>query len=171
MKMAKKTILYIIALVMATACIEEQPGDNSSIIARGDALPDFSVHTSQGEHYCKDSLEGRRSVIVFFNTSCADCRQELPRVDSLYKALRHDDDFRLICIARDEEQESIEHFWNENGLTMPYSAQNGKKVYNLFAKSIIPRIYISSRDGIVRFVYGDSSMPSFATLMTALDNI
>jgi hypothetical protein len=52
---------------------------------------------------------------------------------------------------------------------MPYSPQRGRDVYNLFARSIIPRIYVCSKDGVVRFVYGDSLMPSFVQLQDALN--
>ena len=148
-----------------TACVEEDPTDDSNIVTVGDALPRFSVSTAEGAVVSSDSLAGHRSVVVFFNTSCSDCREELPRVDSLYREMAAATDFRLICIAREESKESIARFWNEKGLTMPYAPQQDRSVYSLFARSIIPRIYICSADGIVRFMYGDSHLPSFAELL------
>ena len=152
-----------------TACVEEDPTDDSNIVVVGDALPQFSVSTAEGAVVSSDSLAGHRSVVVFFNTSCSDCREELPRVDSLYQAMTTAADFRLICIAREESKESIARFWNEKGLTMPYAPQQDRNVYSLFARSIIPRIYICSADGVVRFMYGDSYMPSFAELMNSIN--
>lgn len=146
-----------------TACIEEDIMGGSNI-AVGDVLPSFSVSTSDSIAVSNDSLVGYRSLVVFFNTACGDCREELPRVDSLYRAMATVTDFRLICIAREEGEESIARFWKENGLVMPYAPQDNRNVYNLFAHSIIPRIYICSADGVVRFVYGDSSLPTFAEL-------
>ncbi len=170
-EMIKKVFLYILLLMLTMACVEEDSSADASIVKVGDELPNFSVYTSDSIHVSRDSLVGHRSVVVFFNTSCADCRKELPCVDSLYRALSTSDDFRLVCIARNEETPSIEQFWDEHNLEMPYSPQNDRRVYNLFARSIIPRIYISSKDGVVRFVYGDSFMPSFNQLLTMLNSL
>lgn len=167
--MHTRLLSLLTSMFLLIACIKEDIPENASVVGVGDALPEFSVYTSDSVFVCRDSLVGRCSVVVFFNTSCADCRQELLCVDSLYRSLGASTDFRLICIARDEGRESIERFWNERGLVMPYSPQRGRDVYNLFARSIIPRIYVCSKDGVVRFVYGDSLMPSFVQLQDALN--
>lgn len=164
-------IIFIISSALATACIEDDVLSNNNQIEVGDAIPYFSVYTSDSICINHDSLVGHRSLIAFFNTSCADCRKELPCIDSLYRAMDSISDFRLICIARNEEKESIESFWNEKGLIMPYSPQSNREVYNLFAQSIIPRIYICSADGVVRFTFGDSYMPSFAILYKNINSL
>ena len=53
-----------------------------------------------------------------------------------------------MAISREEDEASVAAFWADNGLQMPYSAQTDRSIYNLFATSIIPRIYFCS-DGIV----------------------
>ena len=155
-------------MLTATACIEEKTS-GSSLIEAGDVVPGFAVYTADSTLVSNNSLKGHRAVIVFFNTSCADCRRELPCVDSLYRAMKDEPEFKLVCIARDEEKPSIERFWKEKGLTMPYAPQSGRDVYNLFAKSIIPRIYICTREGVVRFIFGDRDMPSFETLHNTIN--
>lgn len=164
-------IIFIISSALATACIEDDVPSNSNQIEVGDTIPYFSVYTSDSICINRDSLVGHRSLIAFFNTSCADCRDELPCIDSLYRAMDSISDFRLICIARNEETESIERFWNDNGLIMPYAPQSDREVYNLFAQSIIPRIYICSADGVIRFTYGDSYMPPFAALYKNINSL
>ena len=168
MAMQRKLLSLLVLMFLSVACIEEDTPKNASIINVGDDLPEFTVCMSDGTCVSRDSLVGHNSVIVFFNTSCADCRHELPCVDSLYRAFSDSNEFRFICIARDEERESIENFWEQENLAIPYSPQQGREVYNLFANSIIPRIYICSKDGVVRFAYGDSNMPSFAQLASVL---
>ncbi len=57
-------------------------------------------------------------------------------------------DFRMLAISREENEESVAAYWAANGLLIPYSPQEDRRIYNLFATSIIPRIYFC-RDGIV----------------------
>ena len=70
----------------------------------------------------------------------------------------------IVLIARKNTAEDIEPFWQTAGLTMPYSPQPDRKVYSLFAPRVIPRIYISDAQGIIRYMHLDMSMPSAETL-------
>ena len=94
-----------------------------------------------------NSLQGS-TVIIFFNTGCKDCQRELPELNAYYLRHRDEPGFRMVAIAREESEESISAYWLEHGLSIPYSPQTDRRIYNLFATSIIPRIYFCS-DGIV----------------------
>ena len=108
------------------------------------------------------SLEGSVSLVMFFNTGCPDCREELPAVQRIY------DDFgscvRIVCISREEGRAGIESYWCENGLTLPYSAQEDRAVYELFAGSGVPRVYVSSPDLVVMKVYDDDPIAGYDEL-------
>ena len=119
MGLLKKIPATAAAFVLLASCIREgRPGGD---IAPGDRLPDFVVEMNDGSLVSTASLEGSVSLIMFFNTGCPDCREELPAVQRIY------DDFgpcvRIVCISREEGRAGIEAYWRENGLTLPYSAQ------------------------------------------------
>ena len=170
--MRRMKILYTLALLLCAACITEEggPADNreGSRIQVGDTLPHFSVMTADGRFLSRDSLLGKRSVVVFFHTQCTDCQKELPRVDSLYRHFSGQENFRLICIAREEGGKSIARFWAEKQLAMPYSPQADRSVFSLFAYTNVPRIYISSPDGVVRYLHDDKTMPTFSLLQSQI---
>lgn len=169
----KKLLITILCAGTLTACInddKEEPREQD-VIRVGQKLPQFSVTTSDGTEISTQTLLGRRSVAVFFNTTCPDCQRELPRIDSLYRAHQNDALFILVCIARDQQAEPIQAFWEAKGLVMPYSPQTGRKVYELFARSVIPRIYIASTDGVVRYMHDDQDMPTFQQLNDELESI
>lgn len=42
--------------------------------------------------------------------------------------------------------EAVAAFWQKYGLTLPYSVQPDRKIYDLFASSIVPRVYVVSPD-------------------------
>lgn len=127
-----------------TACIGEP--DVEERVAVGDRLPAFRVTLDDGTEY--DSSAPGPSVIVFFHTGCSDCQRELPELDARYKAGAYDG-IRIVCISRAETAETVAPFWREHGLTLPYSAQPDRRIYDLFASSVIPRIYTTDERGIV----------------------
>jgi thiol-disulfide isomerase/thioredoxin len=108
------------------------------------------------------------SVIMFFTTSCPDCRQTLPLIQTLYDEYASKE-VRFVLISRQEGRESIERYWRENGLTLPYSAQNDRVVYELFAQTRVPRVYIC-KDGIIKAIFTDQPQnPSYDELSSALN--
>ena len=54
---------------------------------------------------------------------------------------------------------------------MPYSPQSDRRVYSLFAPRVIPRIYISDAQSIIRHMYVDIGMPTAEILAEGLKNL
>jgi peroxiredoxin len=169
----RKILFSFLVISSFLSCIndEKEETEEYDVIHIGQKIPEFDVVTHDGQRVTTDSLLGHKSVVVLFNTTCPDCQRELPRVDSLYRTHRDDADFRLVCIAREQLEAPIQAFWEEKGLLMPYSPQPDRKVYSLFAHSIIPRIYIASTDGVVRFMHNDQDMPLFQQLDDEVESL
>ena len=148
-------------------CISDEDPKGPSLSV-GDSLPDISIVMNNGDIVSTASLMGKVSVIVFFNTNCSDCRKELPVIQSLWEEFK-DSDIVILPIARDESAEEIESYWQYNGFTMPYSPQNDRKVYNLFAQSVIPRVYIANTQGVLTSIFDDDKdLPSLENLKEAI---
>lgn len=135
----------------------------------GDALPSFVVTMSDGTSVATSDLMGHPSVIVFFSTSCPDCQKELPEVQCLWDATDRAE-VPILLIARAQTQADIEHYWKSEGFTMAYSSQSDRSVYHLFATSRIPRIYISDRKGVIRYIHTDEVLPTCETLQEEIRN-
>ena len=149
------------------ACISDEPRQGTDLLP-GDSLPVFSVTLTDGSVISNKSLEGKRSLIVFFNTSCPDCQQELPVIQEIYDIIKDDDRFVCLAISRQEGEESVEEYWAANNFTIPVSPQLSRDIYNLFASSGIPRIFISDTTGIITFASSDVDMPDFQSLLNHL---
>lgn len=160
MGLLKKISAAAAAIVLLASCIRE--GRPGSEIAPGDRLPDFVVEMNDGSLVSTASLEGSVSLVMFFNTGCPDCREELPAVQRIYDEF--DSCVRIVCISREEGRVGIESYWRENGLTLPYSAQEDRAVYELFAGSGVPRVYVSSPDLVVMKVYDDDPIAGYDEL-------
>lgn len=125
--------------------------DASSIVRVGDRLPAFTVQVVDGASrtvFSNDSVKGT-TVIVFFHTTCKDCQRELPELNDYYLRHRQEPGFRMVAIAREESEESIAAYWQQHNLSIPYSPQTDRQIYQLFATMYIPRVYVCSAQGVV----------------------
>ena len=168
----KKFYISLLAagLFVTQGCINDEP-QKGAALGVGDPLPPFSVAMSNGENFSTQSFIGKIGVIVFFNTGCKDCRQELPEIEKLWQEYKDNESVLIIPIAREESEREIKNYWEANDFKMPFSPQENREVYSLFATSIIPRIFISNHQGIIVFSSDDTDMPSYSTLSSITQSI
>lgn len=155
----KTTYNIILGLLLCLTCVGcSSVVDDDEVVERvsvGDHVPAFTVETvipgddgDQKGTFTTSRLTGE-TVIVFFHTTCPDCQRDLPLLNQYYLQHRDDAGFQMVAISRAEDAASVAAFWAEHKLQMPYSPQTDRTVYELFASSIIPRIYFVSAQGIV----------------------
>jgi thiol-disulfide isomerase/thioredoxin len=167
----KKLLFLFSLLCILVSCTDTETTENTedySLIHVNDSLPTFSVETSDGTVYSDLSLRGSVAVIVFFNTNCPDCRQELPVINDVYGIYRNNQQVNFIAISRAQNTEDVAAYWMKQNFQIPYSAQSDQTVYHLFAIQDIPRIYITDRTGRVRFVSSDADMPDETILSNTI---
>lgn len=144
-------IMLACLLLWGCGSIHEEDDVVERIVV-GSRVPIFSVNVVDYEglttSFSTNRLYGE-TVIVFFSTQCKDCQRELPELNDYY--LKHKDDkgFQMVAISRAEGEQSVADFWSANNLQIPYSAQEDRKIYDLFASSVIPRVYFVSSSGII----------------------
>lgn len=157
----------------AASCMTEKESStpSGSRMKPGDRLPAFTAITATGDTCTAESFRGKTSVIVFFNTDCGDCRKELPILQRIYEEYGGDDGFKILCISRNEKAEDTESYWKENSLTLPYSPQTNNNIYNSFAYSRIPQIYISDSTCTIKVVYLDRPMAEYEDLAVWIDSL
>lgn len=164
----KRTISYMIAVLSLFSCIKEKP--KGADLDAGDMIPDFTVAVSDGTSLTGALLRDGVSCIVFFTTICPDCRETLPHVQKLYDEYA-DKGVRFAIISREDGYESVSTYWMEQGFTMPYSAQSDRTVYELFARSRVPRVYIC-RDGVIKYIFTDQpANPTYEVLRAVLEEM
>ena len=169
MKRIFAIISVMLPLFAAVSCVYDDPEPEFEIKI-GETIPDFTVTMNDGTTVTGASLRNGVSIIMFFHTSCPDCRQVLPQMQKVYDEYASAG-VRIVLISREDSKESVESFWRENGLKMPYSAQNDRKVYEKFAATRIPRVYVNEKGGIIRYVFTDDPNPSYDEICTALENV
>lgn len=163
--MLKKAIRFFLAglaiCMGISSCVYEKPA--GADLAVGDTIPDFNVTMNDGTQLTGETLRNSPSCIVFFHTTCPDCQQVLPVIQKLYEKYASEG-VAFALISREQEEVEVSAYWKEKSFTMPYSAQPTREVYNLFAQTRVPRIYICEEGGVIRNIHTDDPIPGFDVL-------
>lgn len=166
-KIMTTAAMCLCMMAAVSSCVNDDEPENHGVLP-GDPVPQFSVVTDAGETVSASSLRGKVGAIEFFNTTCPDCRRSFPVLQDLCERFADDPRVVVLAIARDEARESIEAYWKANSLSIPFSPQPDRKVYELFASTGIPRIFIISPDGTVAAAFGPEDQPTSSALAEAV---
>ena len=162
----KYLLFFLLTSFLMFACVaDDDPPTSGTELTIGDRIPPFSIILNNGKQYSDKDLLGSVSLIVFFNTACKDCQQEFPVLQQFYDSYPS---YPLLCISRAESAQSISTYWKEHKLTLPYSAQEDRSLYEKFAKQTIPRIYIMDKEGIIRHLFTDNPLATLEDLITSV---
>lgn len=164
MKLRISILLVLVCLL--TSCIKEkQAGADLGV---GDRIPDFEVTLNDGRVVSGAHLSDGVCCIVFFTTGCSDCRLTLPHIQKAYDEYSGKG-VQFVLISREDDATSVDRYWIQQEFTMPYSAQSDRDIYELFARTRVPRVYIC-KDGQIKQIFTDQpSNPTYETLKVALD--
>lgn len=162
--------LGILLGCLCCTCIREDVTAGEDIVEQGDWLPDFSVVLNDGSVVSRESLEGKVAVLVFFHTGCPDCQKELPVIQQLYEEYASSPKVCICAISREEGEAEVASYWQTHALTIPYSAQEDRKVYALFSTSGVPKVYVCGPDGRVVSAYSDNPIATYSELKEDVEN-
>ncbi len=156
--MKNKGYFFLIIFLFFTffSCVKDGNSDPTEIInyvVEGDPVPSFTVTNGQGEIFSSTELVGKRSLLVFFNTDCRDCKTVLPSINNdVWKELKDSPEFLVVTIARGENANTVESYWEVNQYTMPTFQDLDRSVFLKFANNTVPRLYIINEDGFIEWM-------------------
>lgn len=163
-----RSLFLFLVLLVCTGCVTEDLPDGKSLVNVGDSLPQFEITMNDGSVMRTEDLAGRPSLIVLFTTKCPDCRAELPVIQRI---MDNFPELGIVCIAREEDESDIDGYWRENNLTLPYSPQSDRRVYNLFATAVVPRTYVANSSLVVIASFGDADIPTYDELSDIIERL
>lgn len=155
-------------MFLLVACVTDDDPRNEEVSV-GDPLPQFEITLNNGAVVTTKSLSGKVTMIIFFSTSCQDCQRELPLLEPVYRHFQSNEDVEIFAVSREEKPGAVEEFWDRHGLTMPFSSQTDRTVYNLFATMGVPRIYISGKNNIIMAAFDDTDFPDAPSLIDTIN--
>jgi peroxiredoxin len=142
------TVLVRVYLPAARPDVANKPG---TLTRLGQAAPDFSLKTLEGNPFRLG--EQRRQVVLlnFFATWCGPCQEELPHLQDIWTEFGKHDAFRMLVVGREESSEKVAAFGVKHGFTFPMAADPDRSAYGGYASARIPRTYLISREGTILY--------------------
>jgi len=125
--------------------------EETVLVAAGDIAPNFELTTLEGEIFNLEAHRGKVVLVNFFATWCPPCREELPYLEKEIWQRFDPEDFALIVVGREENDEVIGPFVESNGYSLPFAGDPNKTAYDRYATRFIPRNFVIGADGTVLF--------------------
>lgn len=175
--MLTRLLLLLSLFGLLPSCVYDSKSENelpSPLWTIQQPLPSFSVTTSDGRTLTPESLKGTVAVIVFFNTNCSDCQQFLPTIEALHQQIQSGTfslhvPVTLLPISRAQTVEEVNRYWQQHSFSFPFAATKDHSIYQLFARSGIPRVYIATSEGIAFQCFDDKNPPSLEILKKSIE--
>jgi peroxiredoxin len=124
----------------------------------GSEAPDFtavSLATGQPVSFLEE-YRGEVTLVNIWATWCGPCKEEIPALDTLYRALK-DRGFRIAAVSIDtEDSVTVRQFLEQFGVAFDVLHDQSRAIEKIYQTTGVPESFLIDRDGrIVRIVYGD----------------
>src|SRR5438552_18915040 len=96
---SRSATIFAAFLFLTIAC-PALADDATTLTKVGDAVPQFTVQTVDGQTLTPESLKGKVVLLNFFATWCGPCNAEMPHLQKLYERFK-DKPFVLMSVGRE----------------------------------------------------------------------
>ena len=148
--MITRNLILSFLIVLPMLAFGGEKKDKYTIVEVGQPAPEFTYIKDDTLSLKSSDLKGKVILVNFFAFWCPPCKKELPRLESdIWSKHKDDENFEMLVVGRGQTSKEIKIFFKERGYSLPYSPDTDKKIFEVFAKDIIPRSYVIDKNGIV----------------------
>lgn len=144
-RIAFKTIALCALLYALTA----SPGWGVEV---GEPVPDFAIQTFDSGNFSRSSLAGRPMMLVFWNTWCPECKDELPKINRLaQRAGPKGVAILAINTGLNDSEQKARAYWKKYGFVIPVGFDHSFEIGQAFRVRGVPTVFLVDSKGIVRY--------------------
>lgn len=163
-------VFLLTCLLTLSAIVGRAQTENQDIIKTGDSMPAFTIVSDDGRQFSSAALKGKVVLINLFATWCPPCQTELAQVQSvLWPKYKDNASFVMLVIGREHTDAELKEYNQKKGFTFPLYPDRDRKIFDTFAKSLIPRSYLINKEGKVIMSTTGYTEAEFAQLMKMID--
>lgn len=138
-------------LLALTACSKSDSSKPVAVATEHKPAPDISVVSiSDGATLKLSELRGKVVLLNFWATWCPPCREEIPSMIKLNKAMAGKP-FQMVAVSIDEGgKPAIESFFKTDGFSeLPVYIDTDNKAANAYGITGVPETFIIDKNGII----------------------
>lgn len=155
--MNAKWLFMLFPVLSMTACVSgDDDVETENYVVVGDKVPEFRIEDyllsfpASNGFDSPEGFIGRKSLFVFMNTKCGDCKREMPYVHRAWEELGGDNGLQVVPAGRRETYDAMVAYWDEHAYGgMPLYVDEKGEAFAKFANQTIPRIYLVDAEGKV----------------------
>lgn len=158
-KLVRSPYFWAIIAVGVVVGIAWMGRENYQPILTGAHAPDFTAYDMDGKPVQLSDFAGKVVMVNIWATWCGPCRQEMPSMERLYKALEDDADFQIMAVSIDAAPGTTDAFGHpggdlkafakELGLTFPMFHDPSGKIQDIYQTTGVPETFLVGRDGVI----------------------
>jgi len=143
----------VCAMVALAGCSKEQkdaPTGTSVVKVReGSQAPDFTLRDLDGQETRLSSLQGKVVLLNFWATWCPPCREEVPSMVKLNRAMAGKP-FQMLAVSIDEGgKDAVAGYFKASGSTLPTLLDTDRSVGRLYGITGVPETFVIDTKGVI----------------------
>lgn len=148
--MKKLLIVLCCALALAAGCSKDgAPTGSSAKPTEKKPAPSINVVSMDNTQLSLDSLKGKVVVLNFWATWCPPCREEIPSMMALNKAMAGKP-FQMVCVSVDEGgKQAVTEFFKNTGFSLPVYFDFTGQAAATYGITGVPETFVIDKNGII----------------------
>jgi peroxiredoxin/outer membrane lipoprotein-sorting protein len=118
----------------------------------GQRAPEFTAQDLAGHEVARSSFQGKPVLVNFWATWCAPCREQMPKIQEIQRALA-DKGLVVLAINHGEPPDVARKYIDEHLYSFRVLLDRDKAIAGMFSVSALPALFLIDRDGNVRAQY------------------
>lgn len=162
-------LLFTVHCLLFTVLFACTKGDKDiSETLAGKPAPNLSLKDLYEKEITLADMKGKVILLRFWSTRCPSCKEEMPRLESIYKDLKAKG-FEILAINVEDTKEKAASFAKEFNLTYPILMDEDQKVAGVYKVFGVPTSFFVDKQGIVRErAFGDMNSKAIENIVLPL---
>jgi peroxiredoxin len=115
----------------------------------GKLAPDFTLPTLDGGELSLSQFHGKIVIVNFWQSTCSNCREEMPHLQAIYNKWPHDK-LEILAVSAGEKAAFVQSFVETRGLTFPVLLDSDEALSDIYQISRFPTTFFVNADGIIK---------------------
>ncbi len=145
-------LMVLLAMVVFGCSKPKEEAKNPTVARPGLPAPDFDLQDTNGKFWKLSDLKGQVVFVNFWATWCPPCREEMPSMSELNKAMP-EDRFKMLTILSNDDPTLALNFLGKVGADFPILLDPLSKIANAYGLTGVPETFIVDKKGILRQKY------------------
>jgi peroxiredoxin len=142
--------IFVLAIILGYIVQEHQHHAEVVPVVPGTKAPEIEVRDLQGRAVSLSDYRGKLVFLNFWATWCPPCRDEMPSMERLYKAMK-DKPFVMMAVSVDTDVKTVQHFREAMGYTFPMLIDIEQRAASRYQTTGVPETFIISPDGQILY--------------------